>query len=123
MIGVKAFNLHPEEFHSSPPGERVASMMSPSLLLNGDEVELVIGSGGFKRIRTAITQVLTRLIDFKRESELAVQSPRLHYDDKVLQFEPGFCSRIHSSSQADYVGEYLAGTIHVFWWGSCCCSR
>lgn len=83
-------DLHPEGFHSSPPGERVASMMSPSLLLHGDEVELVIGSGGSKRIRTAITQVLTQLVDFRREPELAVQSPRLHYDGEVLQVEPGF---------------------------------
>ena len=83
-------DLHPEGFHSAPAGVRVGSMMSPSVLLNGDEVELVIGSGGSKRIRTAITQVLTQLVDFKREPELAVQSPRLHYDGEVLQVEPGF---------------------------------
>ncbi len=83
-------DLHPEGFHSAPPGERVGSMMSPSLLLHGDEVELVIGSGGSKRIRTAITQVLTQLIDFKREPELAIQSPRLHFDGEILQLEPGF---------------------------------
>ncbi len=83
-------DLHPEGFHSSPPGDRVASMMSPSLLLRGDEVELVIGSGGSKRIRTAITQVLTQLIDFHREPELAVNSPRLHFDGEALQVEPGF---------------------------------
>lgn len=83
-------DLHPEGFHTAPPGERVSSMMSPSVLLNGNEVELVIGSGGSKRIRTAITQVLTQLIDFKREPEVAVNSPRLHYDGAMLQVEPGF---------------------------------
>jgi gamma-glutamyltranspeptidase/glutathione hydrolase len=83
-------DLHPDGFHSAPAGERVGSMMSPSVLLKGDEVELVIGSGGSKRIRTAMTQVLTQLVDFKREPELAVQSPRLHYDGEVLQVEPGF---------------------------------
>ncbi len=85
-------DLHPEGFHSAPAGQRVGSMMSPSLLLHGDEVELVIGSGGSKRIRTAMTQVLTQLIDFNREPELAVQSPRLHFDGEVLQLEPGFAA-------------------------------
>lgn len=83
-------DLHPDGFHTSPAGERVGSMMSPSVLLNGEEVELVIGSGGSKRIRTAITQVLSQIVDFDRSPELAVTSPRLHYDGEVLQVEPGF---------------------------------
>ncbi len=83
-------DLHPEGFHSSPPGLRVASMMSPSILLKGDEVKLVLGSGGSKRIRTAITQVLTQVIDFGRDISTAVNAPRLHWDGDILQVEPGF---------------------------------
>ena len=83
-------DLHPEGFHSSPAGERVGSMMSPSLVLAGDEVELVIGSGGSKRIRTAITQVLHQIIDYGRPHKTAVESPRLHWDGECLQVEPGF---------------------------------
>lgn len=83
-------DLHPEGFHSSPPGERVSSMMSPSVLLEGDEVKLVLGSGGSKRIRTAITQVLSQIIDFNRDISTAVHAPRLHWDGEALQVEPGF---------------------------------
>ena len=83
-------DLHPDGFHSSPAGQRVGSMMSPSLVLAGDEVELVIGSGGSKRIRTAITQVLNQIIDYKRPHKIAVESPRLHWDGRCLQVEPGF---------------------------------
>ena len=83
-------DLHPDGFHSSPAGERVGSMMSPSLVLAGDEVELVIGSGGSKRIRTAITQVLNQIIDYGRPYRIAVESPRLHWDGERLQVEPGF---------------------------------
>lgn len=83
-------DLHPNGFHSAPSGERVSSMMSPSVLLNKDEVELVLGSGGSKRIRTAITQVLTQIVDFQRSPEVAVHSPRLHFDGESLQIEPGF---------------------------------
>jgi gamma-glutamyltranspeptidase/glutathione hydrolase len=83
-------DLHPEGFHSSPPGERVGSMMSPSALLLDDEVRLVFGSGGSKRIRTALTQVLTQVVDFRRNLATAIQAPRLHWDGTVLQLEPGF---------------------------------
>lgn len=83
-------DLHPDGFHSSPPGQRVASMMSPSLLIKGGEVKLVIGSGGSKRIRTAVSQVLTQVIDFKRHIQDAVDSARLHWDGEVVQLEPGF---------------------------------
>ena len=83
-------DLHPNGFHSSPPGERVFSMMSPSLLLNGEKVELVIGSGGSKRIRTAISQVITQVVDFDRSLQDAVDEPRLYLDEDCLQIEPGY---------------------------------
>jgi len=83
-------DLHPEGFHSSPAGERVASMMSPTVVLQDGEVKLALGSGGSKRIRTAITQVLTQVIDFGRDVSTAVNAPRLHWDGEVLQVEPGF---------------------------------
>lgn len=83
-------DLHPQGFHSSPPGERVGSMMSPSLLLEGDHVALVIGSGGSKRIRTTVSQVLSQLVDFGRDLKEAVEAPRLYWDGEVVQVEPGF---------------------------------
>jgi gamma-glutamyltranspeptidase/glutathione hydrolase len=83
-------DLHPNGFHSSEPGERVFSMMSPSLLLKGDKVQLVIGSGGSKRIRTAVSQVLNQVVDFGRPLKQAVDAPRLYLDEDCLQMEPGF---------------------------------
>lgn len=84
-------DLHPEGFHATPPGRRVASMMSPSVLLDAKGcVELVLGSGGSKRIRTAITQVLSNIVDFDLPLEQAVKAPRLHWDGETLQIEPGY---------------------------------
>ncbi len=83
-------DLHPDGFHADPPGERVASMMSPSIVLRRGEVKLVLGSGGSKRIRTAMTQVLSQIIDYGRDPDTAVNAPRLHWDGEVLQVEPGF---------------------------------
>jgi gamma-glutamyltranspeptidase/glutathione hydrolase len=81
--------LHPEGFHASPPGQRVSSMMSPSLLLRNDAVAMVIGSGGSKRIRTAITQVLSSIVDFGIPVQHAVEAPRIHWDGDMMQVEPG----------------------------------
>ena len=83
-------DLHPEGFHSSPPGQRVSSMMSPSMCVEGDLVKLVIGSGGSKRIRMAITEVLRQVLDYGKGIEEAVEAPRLYWDGDCLQVEPGF---------------------------------
>jgi gamma-glutamyltranspeptidase/glutathione hydrolase len=83
-------DLHPDGFHASPPGQRVASMMSPSLLLEEDEVRLALGSGGSKRIRTALLQVIALVVDFGLELRAAVEHPRLHWDGEQVQVEPGF---------------------------------
>ena len=83
-------DLHPDGFHASPPGIRVSSGMSPSLLLEDGSVELVLGSGGSKRIRTALLQVLSATVDFGLDVASAVNAPRAHWDGETLQLEPGF---------------------------------
>ncbi|HHW78645.1 MAG TPA: gamma-glutamyltransferase [Xanthomonadaceae bacterium] len=83
-------DLHPEGFHVSPPGMRVASMMAPSLLLVGDRVRLALGSGGSKRIRSALVQVISNIVDFGLDPRAAVEAPRLHWDGERAQVEPGF---------------------------------
>lgn len=83
-------DLHPDGFHSSPPGIRVSSMMSPTIVLSGEKVRLVLGSGGSKRIRTAIFQVLSHVVDFKIDLRQAVDAPRLHWDGTRLHIEPGW---------------------------------
>ncbi len=83
-------DLHPEGFHASPPGQRVASMMAPSLVLENGEARLILGSGGSKRIRSAIFQVITHVVDHGMAARDAVEAPRLHWDGEQLQLEPGF---------------------------------
>jgi gamma-glutamyltranspeptidase/glutathione hydrolase len=84
-------DLHPDGFHASPAGLRVASMMSPTFVLDADHrVELALGSGGSKRIRSAILQVLTSVIDHGADLQAAVDAPRLHWDEDHLEIEPGF---------------------------------
>jgi len=83
-------DLHPDGFHVSEAGVRVASMMCPSLLMRDGVVELALGSGGSKRIRTALAQVLSNVVDFGMDPRAAIEAPRLHWDGGCLQVEPGY---------------------------------
>jgi gamma-glutamyltranspeptidase/glutathione hydrolase len=83
-------DLHPQGFHAAPAGSRVASMMSPSVLLEDGHVRLVVGSGGSKRIRTALLQVIAGVVDDDLGPAAAIVRPRVHWDGEIVQMEPGF---------------------------------
>ena len=82
-------DLHPDGFFSSPCGQRVSSMMIPTIVLKDGKAETVMGSGGSKRIKTAILQVLLNIIDFNYSLEDAVEESRVHFEDGIVQVEPG----------------------------------
>lgn len=88
MLGEE--DLNPLGFHLWPENVRISSMMSPTLVLNQGKPEVVMGSGGSNRIRTAILQVLLNLIDFNFSVEDAVNNPRFHWENHCLDIEPGF---------------------------------
>lgn len=85
-------DLHPEGFFRFEPGLRVASMMAPSVLVEGPSrgTRLVaLGSGGSKRIRTALFQAVHRIVSGGGCLREIVEAPRLHFDGEILQVEPG----------------------------------
>ncbi|UCF87437.1 MAG: gamma-glutamyltransferase [Nitrospiraceae bacterium] len=81
-------DLHPDGFFTLSSGKRVSSMMAPTIVMKKGRVETALGSGGSKRIRTAILQVLINLIDFQYPLKEAIEAPRIHYEDGVIQAEP-----------------------------------
>jgi gamma-glutamyltranspeptidase/glutathione hydrolase len=87
-------DLHPGGFHVDPPGRRVLSMMSPSLLCRDGRVVLVVGSGGSKRIRTALVRVISEVVDGRRSVAAAICAPRLHWDGELIQLEPGLAEPV-----------------------------
>jgi gamma-glutamyltranspeptidase / glutathione hydrolase len=94
-------DLHPGGFHQGAPGERVASMMAPCLVVGPDgATELALGSGGSKRIRTALLQVLAGVIDQRRPLGEAVDGPRLHWDGHALHMEPGWPAEVVAGLEA-----------------------
>jgi gamma-glutamyltranspeptidase/glutathione hydrolase len=88
MLGEE--DLNPLGFHQWLEDTRISSMMAPTIVLKNKQPEIVLGSGGSNRIRTAILQVISNIIDFKMPVEMAVNSPRVHWENSTFHIEPGF---------------------------------
>lgn len=88
MLGEE--DLNPQGFHQWPANQRISSMMAPTIVLTGGKPGLVLGSGGSNRIRTAILQVVSNVLDFGLDLETAVHAPRLHWERGALHLEPGY---------------------------------
>lgn len=72
------------------PGERLKSMMAPTILTSPQGDVTALGSGGSARIRTAITTVVTRLRFLGEDLGAAISAPRAHLaDDGTVQAEGG----------------------------------
>ncbi|HEX8207238.1 MAG TPA: gamma-glutamyltransferase [Solirubrobacteraceae bacterium] len=82
-------DLSPAGFHLAAPGTRMPSMMAPTVVLRDGDVELVVGSAGSNRIRSAILQVVVGVVDHGRAAEEAIVAPRVHFEDGVVYAEPG----------------------------------
>jgi gamma-glutamyltranspeptidase / glutathione hydrolase len=82
-------DLNPHGFHRHPPGRRMPSMMAPSVVLRDGEVELVLGSAGSNRIRSALLQTIVGVVDRELGVQEAVRAPRLHYEHGSVFAEPG----------------------------------
>jgi gamma-glutamyltranspeptidase/glutathione hydrolase len=87
MLGEQ--DLNPLGFHRHPPGRRLPSMMAPTVVMRDRAPELVLGSAGSNRIRSAILQTIIRVIDDGLRAGDGVRAPRVHFEDGVVYAEPG----------------------------------
>jgi gamma-glutamyltranspeptidase/glutathione hydrolase len=95
-------DLHQDGFFTSPPGQRVSSMMLPTMIMKNGKVDSVMGSGGSKRIRTAILQAIINIVDMNYSLEKAAESPRVHFEDDTVHVEPGVPEKIITSLRKHY---------------------
>jgi len=72
------------------PGRRMASSMSPTILLLDGRPQLVLGARGGSRIPTTVVQVIVGVVDYGLPLQTAVSSPRIHHqwNPDVLMIEP-----------------------------------
>jgi gamma-glutamyltranspeptidase/glutathione hydrolase len=82
-------DLNPLGFHTAPPGRRMPSMMSPTVVMRGGEVHVALGSSGSNRIRSALLQTIVAIVDHGLDAAEAVASPRVHLEEDVISAEPG----------------------------------
>jgi gamma-glutamyltranspeptidase/glutathione hydrolase len=87
MMGEQ--DLNPLGFHRHPPGRRMPSMMAPTAVLQDGAPQLVLGSAGSNRIRSAILQTIVGVVDHGLAAGPAVREPRVHFEDGTLYAEPG----------------------------------
>jgi gamma-glutamyltranspeptidase/glutathione hydrolase len=71
------------------PGERMASMMAPSLVFDADGLALAIGSAGGTRLRTALVGVLAAVLAHGTPLQEAIDRPRFHPVGALVNAEPG----------------------------------
>lgn len=87
MMGEE--DLSPDGFFTHAPGDRLPSMMAPTIVTVDGVPELVLGSAGSSRICGAILQVLVNVVDRGMRAQEAVDAPRVHVDGDLVHAEPG----------------------------------
>ncbi|HEY3551783.1 MAG TPA: gamma-glutamyltransferase [Gaiellaceae bacterium] len=69
------------------PGERLRSLMAPSLLLRDGRPRLVVGSAGSTRLHGAMLQVVANVVARGLDVGEAVDAPRIHVEAGVAHCE------------------------------------
>src|SRR4029077_1503029 len=100
-------DLSPLGFHRDPPGRHMPSMMAPTVVLCDGEVELVLGSAGSNRIRSALLQTIVGAVDRDLGAREAVDAPRVHLEAGVLYADPGIDSAELAAAGAELADEIV----------------
>jgi gamma-glutamyltranspeptidase / glutathione hydrolase len=101
--GVQLNNMLGEEdlnsagAHARPAGQRMSSMMTPTMVEQADGSRITFGSGGSERIRSAHVGVLARLIDSGSTLADSVAGPRVHATPEGVEVEPGIDPTVFAS--------------------------
>ena len=82
-------DLNPLGFHHAPPGRRMPSMMSPTIVMTGGDVQLALGASGSNRIRSALLQTIVGFVDHDLDAAAALAAPRVHFEHDRIYAEPG----------------------------------
>ncbi len=115
MLGEE--DLNPLGFHAIAPGRRVPSMMAPTVVRRDGEIELGLGSAGSNRIRSAIVQTVVRAVEEGLGAGDAVRAPRLHFEQGVVQAEPGIDEEALARIEARGIPVLRRPRINLFFGG------
>jgi gamma-glutamyltranspeptidase/glutathione hydrolase len=115
MLGEE--DLNPGGFGQTDPGERMTSMMAPSLLLRDGEPVMALGSAGSNRLRSAILQTVVNLVDGGMDVRAAVHHPRIHPEGDGVDVEGGVPEAAVAALAADGHRLRRWGEMNLFFGG------
>ena len=96
-------------------GDRMGSMMAPSVALDGGGLVLAVGAAGGTRLRSALLQVVAGILDEGLEPQAAVARPRLHPAAGIVHLEPGFDPEVSAGfDEAGYEVRLWPSLHHYF---------
>ncbi|MEJ2721195.1 MAG: gamma-glutamyltransferase, partial [bacterium] len=72
------YGLVGSEANAIAPGKRMLSSMSPTFVLEGDSLFMVVGTPGGATIPTSVLQVISNVIDFRMPLDQAIAEGRFH---------------------------------------------
>ncbi len=75
--GMFWFDPEPGHANSIEPGKRPLANMTPTLVFSGDQLFLVLGAMGGRRIINAIAQVVSNVVDHGLPIQAAITAPRV----------------------------------------------
>jgi gamma-glutamyltranspeptidase/glutathione hydrolase len=73
------YGLVGNDANSLQPKKRPLSSMTPTIILQGDRPELIVGAAGGPRIISATLQTILNVLDFQMPVREAVEAPRIHH--------------------------------------------
>jgi gamma-glutamyltranspeptidase / glutathione hydrolase len=109
MLGEVDLLVNPFE-----PGERMESMMAPTVVFADDGPLLAAGAAGGTRLRPALVQTLAGILDEELEPQAAVDRPRLHSTGALVHLEPGFPEEAAAALETEYEVRHWAAIHHYF---------
>ncbi len=112
MLGESDLLIGPLE-----PGKRMESMMAPTIALDADGLVLGAGAAGGTRLRPALAQVLSGILDEELSPQAAVDRPRLHSTGEIVHVEPGFDERAVDALRDDGYDVRLWDELHHYFGG------
>jgi gamma-glutamyltranspeptidase / glutathione hydrolase len=113
MLGEDDLAPHGRGTHGV--GDRLPSGMAPTVVRTDGTTELVVGSAGSSRIRSALLQVVVNVVDRGMTPQQAVDAPRLHVEQGRVYAEPG----IDVASLAAAGHEVLEFAVPNLFFGGC----
>jgi gamma-glutamyltranspeptidase / glutathione hydrolase len=112
MLGESDLLIGPLE-----AGRRMESMMAPLVAVDDDGLVLAAGAAGGTRLKPALVQVLSGVLDEGLEPQAAVDRPRLHSTGEVVHMEPGFDESAYAALEDAGFSVRRWPTVHHYFGG------